>query len=207
MKKYLIGLLLAGFCQLGLATDFKEGVQYKAIEPAPPPGTGEVVQVMEFFMYGCPHCSQLEPYLEEWLKTKPENVEFVRVPAMFGGSANMHAGAFYALEIMGEGERLHGKLFDEIHIIKNRMQTRDALEEFLASQDVDMEKFRAAMSSFTVQTKAKRAEALMRRFEISGVPSVVVDARYRNDRLTGYSDYTELVDFLVAKVRKDRAGS
>ncbi|MGV6825685.1 MAG: thiol:disulfide interchange protein DsbA/DsbL [bacterium] len=207
MKRLLLGLLFLGFGQLAVAASLVEGENYVAIEPAPPVGNGEKIEVVEFFWYGCPHCYQFEPFLNAWLEKKPGNVEFVRIPAMFGGAANMHGAAFYALEIMGEGERMHEKIFQEMHDRKNKMKTRDALEAYLEKEGVDMDKFRAAMSSFTVQTKAKRAASLAMRYGISGVPSVVVDGRYRNERMSSYQQYIDLLDHLVAKVQEQRAGA
>ena len=46
-----------------------------------PTTAGDKVEVIEFFSYGCSHCSNLEPHVMEWA-TSPAatGVEFVRVP-------------------------------------------------------------------------------------------------------------------------------
>lgn len=201
MKKILALFALTLVTSGLLAADFQEGREYESIKPAPPQGTGNEVEVLEFFMYTCPHCKDLEPVVNSWLERKPEHVNFSRVPAMFGGAANLHARTFYALEIMGEGERLHEPLFHAIHDQKRRLSKQSDVETFLKEQGVDIEKFQAAMSSFTVQTKANRASALMRRYGIRAVPAMVVDGRYR---VKNSPQVTDVTDYLVEKINTER---
>lgn len=202
--RVVLGVCLA-WTSAVLAADFQEGVQYTRIEPEPPQGkVGEPIEVDEFFMFSCPHCYHFEPYVLEWLKHKPEDIDFVRIPAMFGRYNNMHAQAYYALQAIGEEARLHEAFFAEIHKRRNRLTTREALDKFLASQGVDMKKFDEAMSSFAVAAKTNRAAALMRRYDIRGVPSLVVDGRYKSGRDLTFPDMPKLVEFLAEKVRQER---
>lgn len=202
MKKILTTVILTFMAFSLYAADFQEGDQYTSIKPVPPLGTGEDVEVLEFFMYTCPHCKNLEPTLKSWLAEKPAQIKFSRVPAMFGGVAGLHAKTYYALEIMGEGERVHESLFHAIHDEKRRLGTQDTIEEFLQEKDVDIEKFRAAISSFTVQTKVNRAAALMRRYGVRSVPAMVVDGRYR---VKNSPQVTEVADYLIEQVITERS--
>ncbi len=67
------------------AGKWKAGTNYTPLVPSQPtsvaPGKVEVVEV---FWYGCPHCHDLEPFIQSWLKNKPEYAELVRVPVMWG---------------------------------------------------------------------------------------------------------------------------
>lgn len=208
--RYLIAVLMVAVTTAGQvyaddAPRFEENVNYDLIVPEPEQGkVGDKIEVAEFFMWSCPHCFHFEPFLKEWLKRKPKDVEFVRIPAMFGGSANMHAKAFYALEAIGELDRVSDAFFNEIHVKHNRLKTREALDAFIASQGVDMEKFRAAMDSFAVAAKSNRAAVLMRRYGVRGVPALVVDGRYRSGRGLDFKELIELADYLVERVRKER---
>lgn len=197
------GLLLSG--AVATAAQFKEGVNYERIVPEPEVGKpGDKIEVNEFFMWLCPHCYHFEPFVKKWQKNKPEDVEFVQIPAMFGGPANLHAKAFYALQAIGELDRVSDAFFHEIHENRNRLKTRDAVEAFLGSQGVDIKKFRDAMDSFAVAAKANRAGALMRRYGIHGVPALVVDGRYKSGRGLNFKEMTELADFLAERVRRER---
>jgi len=204
-------LLLAALAMACVASEshYEEGVQYHAIEPAQPGGDDGKILVTEVFWYGCPHCSELEPLLEEWLKTLPEDVEFVRVPAMFARpDIQLHAQAYYALEAMGKIEDLHPKIFHAIHEEHNRLRTEQELESFLEKQGVDLEAYRKARESFAVQTQLKRARSLATRYGVQGVPAMIVDGDYRTSPgdAGGYPEALTVTDYLIGKVRAAKAG-
>ena len=201
MIRMLVLLALSFNVALALAVEPKEGTDYDIIKPVPPIGSGDEVEVIEFFMFTCPHCNHLEPALQEWRKKLPENVKFHHMPAMFSGVANLHAKTFFALEVLGEEERLHQAFFDAIHKQKKRLRTQKEIEAFLAGQGVDVKKFREAFNSFTVQTKANRAAALMRRYGIRAVPTLVVDGRYR---IKNTPQVLNVTDALIEKTLADR---
>ena len=79
LKKTLLLFSLL-FCFTGMihAETYQEGKHFKRIDQNKTVDNGKV-EVLEFFMYGCPHCYSFEPYLNKWKGSKPENVEFIRV--------------------------------------------------------------------------------------------------------------------------------
>jgi thiol:disulfide interchange protein DsbA len=156
-----------------------EGIDYVELPVPQPTETGEKVEVLEVFMYSCPHCFHLEPTIERWLKTKPENVVFRRMPAVFGSKAEPHARAFYAAELMGETDRFSAALFDALHVKKQRVWDEDALVELAEGVGIDGGEFRKAYNSFFVGMKVSRAEEMGKRYGIDGVPAIIVDGKYR----------------------------
>jgi len=187
------------------AMTFEEGKHYEQLSPQPPQGkVGDKIEVLEFFMFSCPHCYNFEPHVAKWKKSKAADVEFIKVPAMFGRHTNMHGQAFYALESMGELDRILDAFFNEIHQNGNGMKTREELDAFLAREGVDMKAFNAAMKSFAVASKSNRAASLMRRYGINGVPSLVVDGRYKSGRGHTFESMLEMTDMLTDKVRDAR---
>lgn len=56
------------------------------------------VQVIEFFNYPCPWCAQIDPVLLTWLKTKPKNITFIRVPALFYPHWEIYSKIYYLIE-------------------------------------------------------------------------------------------------------------
>lgn len=203
----LAGLLIGGAVQAA-APAFKEGLQYTLITPQPPQAQTDEVEVIEFFWYGCPHCNSLEPSINGWLKKKADNVKFVRIPAPFSGRAMLHAKTFFALQVMGETERLHPVIFEAMHGKKLKLDTLDDMTAFLETQGVDGAKFRAALDSFAVQTQLNRATVLSQRYGIRGVPALVIDGRYKSGKgFTSYDEFTELVDYLADKIVKERQGA
>jgi hypothetical protein len=91
------------------------GTDYVAITPPQNTDTGSKIEVLEFFWYRCPHCYSLEPALAAWLKKLPSDAQFRRLPVVFNEEWAIDARIFYALEALGEVERLHAPLFDAIH--------------------------------------------------------------------------------------------
>lgn len=206
--KNIVATLFAGALLLSgtaLAKPFEEGLQYVPIQPQPPMATGDEVEVLEFFWYGCPHCRDFEPAVSKWAAGLPANVKFTQMPVMFGGAADLHAQVYYALQGMGELQRLHSKLFEAINSGGRKLRSRDEVDAFLKENGVDMAKFSDAMNSFAVAAKVNRARSLMRRYGIRSVPALVVDARYRSGSGFGsYEEMTEVVDHVVDKVLAQR---
>ena len=203
----ILGMLLCSILVLPQAwadSKYDEELHYFTIFPSQPGGEGDRVQVLEFFWYACPHCYELEPHLEAWLKNKPENIEFDRVPAMFQRSdVVMQAKTYYALRLMGLDEKLNEVIFHAIHEKDNKLRTQEEMEKLLGRHGVDLDAYRKAMKSFAVQTQARRAAVLAERFDVRGVPAIVVDGKYRtgglDSRLT-----IEVTDYLIDRVKKER---
>ena len=207
MTARILSVLLAGLVLAGAAgaKSFREGVQYVPIQPQPPVANGDQVEVIEFFWYGCSHCKAFEPSVKRWQARLSDDVSFTQIPVLFGGAADLHAQMFYALEAIGELERMHDKLFHVMHVEDRKLRSRAEAEAFLAENGVDMAAFSEAMGSFAVAAKVNRARTLMRRYGVRSVPTMVVDGRDRSG--TGFANYdeiTEVVDHVVDKVRAQR---
>jgi len=176
--------LIALFCLSGLVRA-QEG--YETVTPSQPVQNSDKIEVIEFFWYGCPHCYSLEPAMVEWLKTKPENVEFIRQPAVFSDLWGKHAKAFFTAEALGVGEKLHADFFDAIQNKRQKLTSEDDLAKFFADHGVKEEDFRAAYRSFSVDAKLRQAESMGPRYGITGVPTLVVNGQYRITATTAKS--------------------
>lgn len=181
---------------------FTPGKDYRALPSAQPTSSSpDKVEVAEVFMYSCPHCYTLEPFVQDYRSSMPANVSFVRIPANFNAMARQHSRAFYAASALGVEEKIHEAFFQEIHVRKNRLASEDALVKFFASQGVDADKFREAMNSFGVDTNLRRADDLSRRYKITSVPSLVVNGKYVTQASMAGSmpRLKQIVEYLVAK--------
>lgn len=211
MKK-LFNSLFALFLVIGLTTPalaaptptIKAGEHYNAITPPQAGGEGERIQVIEFFLYTCPHCYRLEPHMKKWLETKPANVDFIRIPAMFKrATLIMHAKTYYALELMGVAQEVHDGIFEELHAKKKNLNSQADMEAHLKDQGVDIGQYRKAMKSFAVQANASRAARLLDRFNIRGVPAIIVDGKYHASGLEG-GFLVKVTDHLIDKVKEQK---
>ena len=203
MKKLLILLFLLVNSAVLQAAGYTEGVEYKALPPQPT-DTGEKIEVLEFFWYGCPHCYTFEPYIKAWKKTKPDNVEFVRVPAIFRPDWEIQARTYYALTNMGAIEDLHEKIFAAIHNDKKKLDKKATLTDFVVKNGVDRKKFEEEYNSFSVDTMVRKAKKKQTAYKIQGVPSIVVNGKYLSSAsMSGsYDNLVKILDYLVAKESK-----
>ncbi len=203
MKKLLVLLFLLVSTTVLQAAGYTEGVEYKALPPQPT-DSGDKIEVLEFFWYGCPHCYTFEPYIKAWKKTKPDNVEFSRVPAIFRPDWEVQARTYYALTNMGLIEDLHEKIFAAIHNDKKKLNTKEQLTDFVVQNGVDRKKFEEEYKSFSVDTMVRKAKKKQTAFKIQGVPSIVVNGKYLSSgSMSGsYENLVKILDFLVAKESK-----
>lgn len=186
------------------SANFREGTHYTVLMPAQPTSSSpEKIEVVEAFMYSCPHCYNFEPYVERWQNTIAPDVAFLRIPVSFNPMAKLHAQAYYTAELLGVLSEIHMPMFREIHVNKNFLNSRAALAAFFADHGVAEEDFNTAFDSFDVNTKLRRAEQLARRYRISSVPRVVVNGKYVSgaEMTGGYDSLLELVNEMVASER------
>ncbi len=184
-----------------LAASFDEGIEYKSIIPPQPTSSGDKIEVIEMFWYGCPHCFHFEPRLNAWLKNKPANVQFKRVPAVFNGRWATLARAFYTEQVLGVEDQLHEAVFNAIHREGKRLDSEAALADFFAAHGVPRDKFKAAFHSFAVDAKVRRAADLTQRYGIDGVPALIVDGKFRTDATIAGSQagMINVLDYLIEK--------
>jgi thiol:disulfide interchange protein DsbA len=185
---------------------WKPGANYDVLTPAQPtnvsPGKVEVVEV---FWLGCPHCYALEPFVEAWLKNKPAYIEFVRVPVMWGPAHRAHARLFYTLQALNRPD-LFEKAFDTIQqkheplIAQSDDETLKLQEAFAKDNGITPDDFAKAYNSFTVNSNLQRAEQLTQRYQVQGVPLVVVDGKYSTDvaKAGGPQQLIQMIDDLAA---------
>lgn len=190
------------------AAGFVEGRHYRRLSPAQPTNSSpNRVEVAEFFMYDCPACNELEPFVQTWLRDKPDFISFVRLPTAWNDARELHARAFFAAEVLEVGEEIHLPFFREIHINGNPLDSRASLAAFFGRYGVSETEFFEAFDSFAVHTRLSQAAALERRYGIDETPSFVVNGKYRTSvAMAGgsYEDLLRLVSLLAADEREKR---
>lgn len=183
---------------------FQLGTHYERLPSAQ--GTSSspnLIEVAEIFWYGCPHCYEFEPHVQNWRNDLPDDVRFVHIPAVWNSVLQIHARAFYTAEALGVTAEVHTPLFREIHDERNFLDSQDALAEFFGRYGVETDAFNAAYESFAVNMNMNRADELSRRYRIASVPTVVINGKYTTDAgmAGGYEELMEVIDHLVAMER------
>lgn len=200
-----LGCLLSVGAQTGSAAQYQEGTSYQSIVPEQPTLTQGKIEVVELFWYGCPHCHRFEPFIERWLKEKPANVEFVRMPAILRPEWAIHARAFYAAESLGVLDKIHAPLFTAIHAHKQKLDTEDSLMAFFADHGVSNDDFKKAFKSFSVDAKVRRAQELGRRYGVTGTPALVIQGKYRTGGTICQCSFGEMLNIATFLAEKEAA--
>ncbi len=203
--------LLAGLFMLtgALAVEpAEEGTDYKRVSSPVPVETGKQIEVVEFFWYGCPHCNQLEPALDAWVKKLPADVKFRAVPAILNPNWLPAAKLHYALADLGALDRLRGKVFDAYHKDKLNLDDEAVLMAWVKKQGLNEARFRTAYRSFSVQARAMRGAQTARTAGISGVPVLMVNGKYLSSISMTYTEERlfEVLDQLIQRTRAERGG-
>ena len=187
---------------------FKEGQHYFRMVPTQPTvGGADKIEVAELFMYSCPHCFTMEPYIKKWAEDLDPGVRFVRIPAQWNRLAVLHAQIYYTHEILARngtlknGQGLHEAMFVEFHQRGNRLTSEDTIMRVFMRFGVSEEDFKKAWSSFEVNQKLRVGADLARRYGVNSVPTVVVNGKYRTSAADagGYEELMELIDELTVR--------
>ncbi|WP_095126773.1 thiol:disulfide interchange protein DsbA/DsbL [Pseudomonas sp. Irchel s3h14] len=205
MRNLIISAALVAASLFGMTAQAAEAPAAPYVEltnPVPVAVPGKI-EVVELFWYGCPHCYAFEPKVNPWAEKLPSDVNFVRIPAMFGGAWDIHGQLFLTLEAMGVESKVHSAVFEAIQVEKKRLTTPEEMAEFVATQGIDKDKFLATYNSFAIKGQINKARELAKKYEISGVPTMIVNGKYRFDvgSAGGAEQALQLADKLIDKER------
>lgn len=187
---------------------FKEGKNYTRMIPTQPTvGGADKIEVAEVFMYSCPHCYDLEAYINRWAEDKDPSIRFVRIPASFNQLAVLHAQLYYTEIFLGKSGKLkdpiafRNMVFEEYHRRSNRLTSQMAIQRLFARAGVNADDFNRIWNSFEVNQALRVAADLARRYNIESVPMVIVNGKYRTDMgMAGsYPKLIELIDELTVR--------
>ena len=200
-------MLLALIVLVGSATgaDLMEDVDYRVIPKQSLTAT-ERIEVVYFFYYGCQWCYRFEPYVNEWLKRKPVDVSFRRVPALRNTKWITLTRAYYTYDSLALLPRLHAKTFQTFHESDVDLTTESGLFDWVARQGVKRELFEETFHSEAISTQMLQSRALTNAFQIDSTPSVAVDGRYISDSgmTGGAAQLMDVVEGLVQMARDER---
>jgi thiol:disulfide interchange protein DsbA len=182
----------------------EEGKEYLRLKAPQPVETGKKIEVIEFFSYGCPHCKDLEPFLQKWSKTMPADVQFRRVPVMFQDRWVALAKVYYTLDALGEDARLSPEVFVAVHDRGMSLWQDKTFFDWAASQGLDRKKVEDMYNSFGIGGKVNRARAVAQAYQVQSVPLIVVDGKFVTNRVPSHSAMPAVIDALVAKARAER---
>jgi thiol:disulfide interchange protein DsbA len=192
----------------GRVWKFKEGQHYNRFpSTAGRWGRADKIEVTEIFMYSCPHCSDLEPFINTWAENKDPNIRFVRIPAMFNQLAALHAKLYYTEVFLAQTGKLKDQaafrnmVFEEYHRRGNRLTSQTAIQRLFARVGISEDDFNRTWNSFEVDQALRRAREMAINYGVASVPMIVVNGKYTTDAGSAgsYPKLIELIDELTVR--------
>jgi protein dithiol oxidoreductase (disulfide-forming) len=186
-----------------------EGKQFVKLNPGIPVETGKKIEVIEFFSYGCPHCAELEPYLQDWQKSLPADVSFRRIPVMFQPQWVELAKVYFTLDALGDDGKLSREVFIDIHSKGMQLWSPAKFYDWAASKGLDRKKVEDMYTSFAMSGKVNRAKQLAQVYNIQEVPTMVIDGNFVTGpaRSGSHAAVPVVMKELIAKARAERPKS
>ena len=190
---------LTFFCLITFFSQVHAFDGYIEITPPQPTQAENQIEVLEIFWYGCPHCYDFEPFINDWLKTKPDNVMFRRMPGIFQKSWIPHAKAYYTAEKLGVLNSIHNAMFKAIHQKKKKLSNDSSIKKFFINNNVSKSDFKKTYESDVINTKIKQAYIMGQRYKITGVPAVIVNGKYMVSGTTagGFENMIKVINLLI----------
>ncbi|MFK5948836.1 MAG: thiol:disulfide interchange protein DsbA/DsbL [Methylococcales bacterium] len=186
--------------------DFSDGKDYEVLNspiPSISPAQNGIIEVVEFFWYGCPHCWGFEKNISSWKKTKTSNINFITIPATYLRMPDLlfHSKLYYIAQALSVELSLRAKIFSEIHENNNPLNTREKIRDFFVSNGVDKNNFISIYKSKQVYNKIKLSRNFTMLADISSVPSIIVAGKYKITPKQAGSDerVINIMTFLINK--------
>jgi thiol:disulfide interchange protein DsbA len=189
------------------SAQFAEGREYVRLKSPQAVETGKKIEVIEFFSYGCPHCADLEPHLQGWLKRLPPDVQLRRIPVAFFPQWENLARVYYTLEALGEDAKLTPDVFTAIHGgNRTNLASDTRFFDWAASKGLDRKKVEDTYKSFGIAGKVGRAKQLAQAYNVQSVPTVIVDGKFMlsSGSAGGHERVPAAIDAAVATARAER---
>ncbi|HEX4325744.1 MAG TPA: thiol:disulfide interchange protein DsbA/DsbL [Burkholderiales bacterium] len=199
---------------LGACLHAQGQVRPRVIDPPLAPLSGvlgnspkDKIEVIQFFYYGCPHCFDQQPLIEDWLATKPADVEFRYIPALRDDKWLPLTRAFFALQILGAEQRLHRPIYDVINFDGVMLSEEDKLFDWVARNGVERAKFIEVYNSDEVKARVEAARKATEAYGIKATPTLVVAGKYAVTSGLAGSHYEamRLLNQLIVQARQEKA--
>lgn len=179
LKKCIAVLMLLP--TLVFAETFEAGKDYAIIPNQSEQSSHEKPQILEFFNYGCPACFRVDAPLEVWIKKKGNTIDFEKIPVAFNKAWENYARAWYIAKNLSMTDKISPILFKAIHVEKKTLDT-PAMINLFVRQGADKSVVTSAFEhSLTIDMAVKNGMTQMAGYQISVIPSFVVNQRYRTD--------------------------
>ncbi|HEV2614223.1 MAG TPA: thiol:disulfide interchange protein DsbA/DsbL [Gammaproteobacteria bacterium] len=166
------------------------------------------VSVIEFFSFGCPACFHLNPTLEKWIKDKPAQVEFQRIPVVFESDWHLYARAYYTAKVLGIHNEIAPVMFNALQTEHVDLGTPERMADFFQSHfKTKKADFLNIYESPVVDAQLAKNQVVMNDFMVFQIPGIVIDGKYKVDPSLSGNNPQRLIDtinYLIAKEKHEK---
>ena len=100
-------------------------------------------------------------------------------------------------------DNLHERIFEEIHVNANRLDSKSKLINFVNREGYDGDTFGEVYDSFGTEIRVKKAARLAGQYQINSVPTLIINGKYltSGSYVSSYDELYDVVNLLVDKER------
>ncbi|MBH9577461.1 thiol:disulfide interchange protein DsbA/DsbL [Inhella proteolytica] len=185
-RRQALGLLaaspLGALHATAQASDWRPGPEHFRRLRQPLRRPAGKLELIEFFWYGCPHCFELEPHLQVWLKRLPPTVEFKSVAVPIRGYSVQHQRLFFTLQAMGVEHKFRASIFQALHRQGQDLGNNVEMIKLLQPQGLDVALFERTWAAFDPKAfsaaQIRAANQMADDYGVEGVPTLGLGGLY-----------------------------
>ena len=135
------------------------------------------IEVVEFFSYTCPHCATFAPQLSAWRAQQPDTVRVILLPVSWRADMLAPQRLYFTLQQLNRLD-LHEQIFTDWNNNPKSLSTNAAVLNWALRQGFDRKTWQTTYNSPAITRQVRATQQAYHRFELQGVPSMVVNGRY-----------------------------
>ncbi len=183
---------------------FVAGEHYQVID-SPRRIRGDKIEIIEFFSYVCVHCYNFDPDLADWVEQQGDKIRFLRMPLAVSGNAQLLGRHYYTMANLDLLDDYHMLFFRAIHENQKSFKSPEQLVDFFPAGLVNTQDYSRTYRSPEITGEMDIANRMARRLQISAVPTVVVQGKYRvrTSSTIGLKRMLEVMSYLIELESKE----
>ena len=144
---------------------------------------------------------------DTWEKQQGDNVDVIKMPAMWNDTMRLHARAFYTAKALGKLKEISPAFFKALNVQRKRLAKEAEIQAFFAQFGVDKATFDKTFKSFGVTSQVNLAESRARSYRMQGTPEIVIDGKYRvwPGSAKSQARMLPIADYLIANEAQAKA--
>ncbi|MCY4128691.1 MAG: thiol:disulfide interchange protein DsbA/DsbL [Gammaproteobacteria bacterium] len=162
------------------------------------------IEIIEFFSYACPHCSNLDPMLAGWIDGLGEDVEFKRVHVAVDTLTTRLAKTYLVLESQGLLEQNHRRIFDAIHERNITFLNDEQIAEFMHDRGIESDRFLSAFNGRYITRSIESSRQLAVDTRNIGVPALLIANKFQITARGGNRQILSTAQWLVDEIQAGR---